>query len=370
MKSTLLLSFVTLAAVCDAFSPAQLQRTQAGSLVAVVNNDGIKKTTVCASSTKTSNDSNIGIDFFKNIFNGNKNTLNAELDRPTDAMLEKVHFLILPGFGNAPEDYTMPRSLVPTLQSRGWLGDNISVLPMKRSDWLKVFLCGALDLKFWQSDAAPTRPAFRWYLELVASEVKRIVEESESGAVKVVLVGHSAGGWLARASVGFGTTEVYPEREVMDSNVQVALDNVLGIVSLGAPHLPPPDGEMDMTRGALRITNELFPNSFHLSSGKFYVTVAGTAIVGEEQVRESVIEPTSVKGFAYNSYKAVCGDGNAIGDGVVPLEASHLDGAEQLTLENCFHSINAPEEWYGSDNFIDQWHKVVLKQLDLCLKKN
>eukprot|EP00814_Leptocylindrus_danicus_P004598 CAMPEP_0116014820 /NCGR_PEP_ID=MMETSP0321-20121206/6479_1 /TAXON_ID=163516 /ORGANISM="Leptocylindrus danicus var. danicus, Strain B650" /LENGTH=263 /DNA_ID=CAMNT_0003484493 /DNA_START=346 /DNA_END=1137 /DNA_ORIENTATION=+ len=263
----------------------------------------------------------------------------------------------------------MPRSLVPTLLSRGWSENNISVLPMKRSDWLKVFLCGALDLKFWQADAAPTRPAFRWYLELVASEVKRIVEE-EKPETKVVLVGHSAGGWLARASVGFGTTEVYPEREVMDSNVQVALDNILGIVSLGAPHLPPPEGEMDMTRGALRITNELFPASFHLPSGTFYVTVAGTAITGEEQMRESMMEPTTVNGFAYNSYKAVCGDGNAIGDGVVPLEASHLDGAEQLTLENCFHSINAPEEWYGADRFIDQWHKVVLKQLEFSLKKS
>jgi hypothetical protein len=109
------------------------------------------------------------------------------------------------------------------------------------------------------------------------------------------------------------------------------LSKVAGIVTLGAPHLPPPPGVMDMTRGALRITNERFPGAYH-APNMFYVTAIGLAVTGKKQERTSPLEPTSVSGFAFNSYEAVCGDGTAIGDGVVPLCAGHLKDALQVSL--------------------------------------
>ena len=84
-----------------------------------------------------------------------------------------------------------------------------------------------------------------------------------------------------------------------------------------------------MTRGALRITNEQFPGSFHAPS-MFYITALGLSVQGEQQERKSPLEPTSVTGFAFNSYEAVCGDGTTIGDGVVPQCAGHLDDAIQV----------------------------------------
>ena len=50
------------------------------------------------------------------------------------------------------------------------------------------------------------------------------------------------------------------------------------------------------------------------------------------------------------------------GDGVVPLESSHLEGAERVTL-NCYHSISPVNDpfadvrgsWYGSDDVVDGW---------------
>ena len=106
---------------------------------------------------------------------------------------QQCKVLILPGFGNNSEDYTMPNSIVSSLLLKGWSADQIAVLPIERSDWLKVFLRGALDLDFWRSDAPPTNPAFRWYLELVAKEVSELSEEQD-----MILLGHSAGGWLGR----------------------------------------------------------------------------------------------------------------------------------------------------------------------------
>jgi pimeloyl-ACP methyl ester carboxylesterase len=227
--------------------------------------------------------------------------------------------LILPGFGNASEDYTKEGSLVSSLRQRGWSETQIDVLPVKRADWLQVFLRGALDLEFWKANAPPSRPAFKWYLDRIAHKVQELAEDES-----VILLGHSAGGWLARAAVGFGS-------EGTNGSVSINLSKIKGIVTLGAPNQPPPPGVMDMTRGALRITNEKFPGAFH-SPSTFYMTVIGNAVEGKKQERSSPFEPTSVNGFAFQSYEAVCGDGGTVGDGVVPICAAHVDGATQVSF--------------------------------------
>ena len=48
----------------------------------------------------------------------------------------------------------------------------------------------------------------------------------------------------------------------------------------------------------------------------------------------------SPESTAWNSYVALGGLGNATGDGLVPVDWAHLQGAEQLTLKGCLHSIN------------------------------
>lgn len=175
----------------------------------------------------------------------------------------------------------------------------------------------------------------------------------------IILLGHSAGGWLGRAAVGYG---------LEDEGLSIDVEKVKAIVTLGAPNLPPPPEVMDMTRGALRITNEQFPGAFH-SDTTAYVTVIGEAIQGKKQERKSPLERTSVTGFAYNSYEAVCGDGTTIGDGVVPTCSAHVDGATQLTLAGVFHSINAPDQWYGADKVIDEWHDTMLDEINASTKR-
>lgn len=123
----------------------------------------------------------------------------VETDRPN----RNIHFLILPGFFNDSQDYIMEGSLIPSLKSRGFSSDRIHVVPVKRWDWLTVFVLGVLDMEFWKSSMAPTRESFSWYLKRVTEQVDRIVtDQVTKGArkedVKVVLIGHSAGGWLAR----------------------------------------------------------------------------------------------------------------------------------------------------------------------------
>jgi hypothetical protein len=225
---------------------------------------------------------------------------------------------------------------------------------------------------------------------------------SRSKCTGVILIGHSAGGWLGRAAMGFGSTTQLgidsnsssnkisssssssndedtdsstgrtsrpsssSSSSSSSSNLQgpppVDLSKILGIVSLGAPHLPPPPGVMDMTRGALRLTDERFPGSYH-GEEIFYLTTVGLAVTGTKQRRQSPFEPTTITGFAYNSYEAVCGDGTTVGDGVVPQCSAHLDGAVQLNLDGVFHSINVPDNWYGSQSVIEKWHTPMLTLL-------
>jgi pimeloyl-ACP methyl ester carboxylesterase len=143
-----------------------------------------------------------------------------------------------------------------------------------------------------------------------------------------LLVCHSAGGWLARAALGYLNDVIDPRQRVC------------GVVTLGAPHLPPPPGVMDMTRGALRFTNDDFPGAYYQQEDVFYITVVGDAIAGVAQQKSSPFEPTSTTGFAYVSYQAVSGVGTTSGDGVVPVSHAHLEGATQLNLPGIFHSIN------------------------------
>ena len=78
------------------------------------------------------------------------------------------------------------------LERRGLL---TSVVPVKRSDWLRVFLGILLDDEA-RAGNGTARGAYGWYLDLT----KTAIEESlASTGQPAILIGHSAGGWLGRA---------------------------------------------------------------------------------------------------------------------------------------------------------------------------
>ena len=113
-----------------------------------------------------------------------------------------IHILILPGFGMTTEDYTKTGSLAPNL-GRRFAPNQIHVLPVTSWDWLRTLGGGATDLEFLRGRASPDRKAYCWYLQKVAKEIQSIQSKYQQAhattqKVKIILVGHSAGGWLAR----------------------------------------------------------------------------------------------------------------------------------------------------------------------------
>lgn len=126
------------------------------------------------------------------------------------------------GFGNAAVDYSRPfggnfeTSISYALQQRGF---DVTVMPLLRSQWFNV-LRGLFTLSFWLGAVTPYEPSYGWYVQ----RARETIAGADKGS-GVVVVGHSAGGWLGRAALGDGAA--------FDANIRA-------FVSLGAPHSPPP----------------------------------------------------------------------------------------------------------------------------------
>lgn len=277
---------------------------------------------------------------------------------PRTTLSRAPAFVVLPGFGNDAEDYIAPLGQDPAVGLQACLsrrGCEAVVSPVRRIDWLRVFLRGLFDADFLAANGtAPV--AFGWYLDLAKEQVEEVVQASGEPAV---LVGHSAGGWLARALM---------QREGTDW----IKANVRGLVTLGSPHRPPPEGTRDMTQGCLTNLDKAQPGAFYADL-LFYVTVAGDAVEGRKAKGNvpilELIQSPSPESTAFNSYSVVCGTGNTTGDGVVPLVAAHLQGARQLTLDGCLHSINVAgtvkptDRSYLCEGFVDDWLELVAEEL-------
>ena len=300
--------------------------------------------------------------------------------------------VICPGFGNDSIDYDTPLEqpaevgLKSVLARRGFDPSQIYTVPVKRSDWIRV-AGGLLDFPdFYLGKAKPTGNGYGWYLKRLKETADLAYEQQEGDSKqKVLVIGHSAGGWLARAAMGDGEWSKDEEDKVA---VRTS-DRVRCLVTMGGVHKVPEDESTCVTRGALKYTDENYPGAFLKDEGIGYVSVGGAAIVGDESKdAEKASQPSDLQGseaddyykvrgegnsnrVAFTSYKAVAGDGNLIGDGVVPLEWTQLEGSRQLELPDVLHSINEAgttfptDRWYGSEKIIDQWLPTVMEEANL-----
>lgn len=271
--------------------------------------------------------------------------------------VDPPRFLVLPGFFRGYKDYINPFNrgeeygLIGALKSRGLEVDHV---PLKRTDWLNVFKSMAHQ-EFYTNSLTPEQ-MYSFYFEEVDAAVQRIARSNSNrdSPSPLVLIGHSAGGWLARAMLADGRWR--------SRGPHASADLVAGLVTLGSPHLPPVHGSFDLTRGALRHTHEKYPGAYLWSQNIFYVSVAGVAVEGNRQAGVGSLER-----FASDSYEKVSGfavddHGEHIGDGITPVSHAHLDGAHQITLE-CHHDVDS-DAWYGSHEVIDQWLPSVLSEYE------
>ncbi|KAL8262486.1 hypothetical protein R6Q59_023835 [Mikania micrantha] len=276
--------------------------------------------------------------------------------------------VILPGLGNNTGDY---QKLALTLQG---YGVSTVVAKVSRIDWLRN-AAGLVDPNYWRGTLQP-RPVLDWYLNRVDEAVNEALKQSKGGSLSII--GHSAGGWLAR---------VYME-EFTEANNKISL-----LLTLGSPLQPPPkglSGVVDQTRGLLDYVEKNCRKAVYTPELR-YVCIAGRYIQGsrlfgnsdpstnipvaiEQSAPDDVI--TSESGtlistgatfrtrFVGQGYKQVCGQADVWGDGVVPEVSAHLEGALNVSFDGVYHSPVGSDDdsrpWYGSPAIVEQWVQHLL----------
>mmetsp|Transcript_29542 Transcript_29542/g.95247 ORF Transcript_29542/g.95247 Transcript_29542/m.95247 type:complete len:282 (+) Transcript_29542:1955-2800(+) len=263
------------------------------------------------------------------------------------ALLPSV--VIAPAQFGVPADYASVRS---QLLARGH--PSVEVAGLSRFDWLKIAPSIATR-EFWTGDLTPT-PTLDFFYQGLDSAFAKVGEEEE-----VAVVGHSIGGWVARAYLA--------ERGRPGTR----------LVTLGTPHVADPRG-VDQTRGLVDFINANYPPSDD-DGGSVYC-VAGrtnTASSFDELLAKEAWDDTEKRSplleslVALPSYAAIGGENpfQLKGDGLIPLDAAILPGTKSIVLDDCHHSgfiptaldsILLPDsyEWYGSPRMLDQWADALL----------
>ncbi len=227
--------------------------------------------------------------------------------------------VILPGYLAGAAPY---RPMEQHLQA---LGFTVKTVPLTRWDW-------------WPTLGGRSMGPI---LQRLDQTVKAVL--AETGAEQVNLVGHSAGGWIARIYLGEKPYAVHRE-DLNRQNLWAAHPRVATLVTLGTPHV----SQERWTRRNLDFVNNTYPGAFHASVR--YTCVAGKAIFGQRWRHW----------FTYNSYAITCGIGDCWGDGITPITAAHLPGANNPVLEDVYHSPQPGVLWYGSAEVVTRWADALL----------
>lgn len=226
--------------------------------------------------------------------------------------------VILPGYFAGAADY---EALAQQLRDAGI---PTSIVPLKKSSWFPTF--GGRSIV----------PILR--------QIDRTVSQMQTtyDSDTVDFVAHSAGGWIARIYLGEKPYCIHGDVTEAEVGLWNQRSRVRTLLCLGTPHT----SQEYWTRRNLNFVNDNYPDAFYRDVR--YVCVAGKSVFGRRGFGKG-------EWLAYNSYQITCGEAKTWGDGITPIAAAHLNGAENITLDAVWHSPRSPGRWYGSQDVVPQW---------------
>ena len=302
---------------------------------------------------------------------------------------KKIKCVIIPGFLRGHESYREMREHVETVlkEFRNSLEEesnldvlDVSVAKIERDWWIPVTFRGESLRKILDAieDAVAFRPA------------KESDDDDDEEETRIILIGHSAGGWIARLFLG-GKSIKYDGKLYEGYKAKT----VAALVTLGTPHNSAEaypfgrvkevrtrekssiNGGDDDEETSLQETRRLYPNCFH--SGMKYVTVQGTGFKGRPfkftDFISSISNTTTTKTTDWKtlfeeikhgiSYKTDCQDASADGDSVTCVSSGLGLGPEaiEVVIEGVKHEKDDIYPWYGSLDVVRTWMRPVLEML-------
>jgi len=171
----------------------------------------------------------------------------------------KSPVVILPGLGNADNDYTI---LANALEDRG---AHVVLPRLQRWEWAKNAR-GVFRFREYFGGKLRPLPTLQWYVDKVTAAIGQCKEDT--GADRVTLVAHSAAGWLSRVWMeAYGT------------------ESIEKVVCLGSPMLTPDVAAFDQTRGLLTYVERYCPGAYDVP----FVCTIGKYAKGSSRLRDGVL---------------------------------------------------------------------------------
>jgi hypothetical protein len=230
------------------------------------------------------------------------------------------------------------------------------VVPLSRRDWIKVSQHLPTS-DFWRASLR-VHKTLDWYFEAIEQGLSEIfyhhsTNNNDSKIDSVCLVGHSIGGWVARAYLGGlsrSSSALYQDA--------VVGGKITSLITLGTPHSCPPTALVDQTRGLLQeiaTTPECSSSSLqNNNNNQLAITCVCSSSLAGKLFSTNVEEVV-----AASSYWSLLGPssstdkGVVLGDGIVPLDVAFMEApARRLELSSCpqtarpiRHSHVLPTPW-------------------------
>lgn len=282
----------------------------------------------------------------------------------------RISVLVCPAQFCVPIDYEVLFDNLKKEMGAEQLG-TCRVAPLPRTEWIKV--AKSLPTKDYLDGTLKNHKTLSWYFEAMETALTEIFDE-EGPDAKVCIIGHSIGGWVARAFLGGLSQSSSP-------TMRLAQDRVTSLITLGTPHSSPDDALVDQTRGLLKeVENAQSCSSQALVKRGIAVTCVGSAGLKGDFFTTNIEEIV-----AASSYLPLLGrlDDSVRGDGIIPTELAFMEApARSVQLEACpdtgdlvrhahvfptpwnlwdgsSASISLPFTWYGSETIIGEWAKYV-----------
>tara|TARA_Y100001968_G_scaffold195798_1_gene179608 strand:- start:178 stop:879 length:702 start_codon:yes stop_codon:yes gene_type:complete len=193
--------------------------------------------------------------------------------------------------------------------------NKVVIVPVNKIEWLS------------------TNWSFGW--KIILDKVAKIVTylSNESSTNKVTLIGHSSGGMILRLYL----SDILFSRKIYNGKNYANC-----LITLGSPN------QAKRATYLRNFVSSKLPGSFY-SEDVNYISVAG-----ELDLNGAIATKTSLK-LSKSSYRALNGNGDVIGDGLVPKDSALLIGSKQVVIKETAHGKAFGKDWYGSKNKVEEW---------------